>query len=108
MKKVRIILAAFLVFGLSSFAGEAEVMKKKMNIKDQIFEKVDVSNHQSSGTVHVTFEITENNNLLIHHISTTNAELESYVRKCLSDTYIDASEQTKGRIFEIELNFFLL
>jgi len=108
MKKVSIILAALVLFGFSSYAEGNETMKTKRSIKEQVFEKVDVSVHEAEGNVIVLFEVSEDNTMVIHQINTENKELETYVRECLLNAPIDVEDNMKGKVFEIELNFYLL
>ncbi len=83
-------------------------MEERRSLKEQVFEKVDMSKYDTEGSVIVRFEVSDENTIIIQSISTDNPELERYVINCLNDSSIAVSDQMKNKVFEIELNFYLL
>jgi hypothetical protein len=109
MKKLSLILtAAILSFSLSSFAGESEADRERRNIKDQIFDLVDLSNHSSEGVVTVYFEIGYGNEIIVHQIDSSNEELTEYVQNCLDNGTLTVGDGSKGKVYAIDLHFYVL
>jgi len=111
MKRLSLILVAVLFTSIATYAsgGEEEAtLTAKNNLKEQIFHKLDSATHDVEGEVSVFFEITENDEVILHNIIADTDELEAYVRKCMEDCHLETEDFMKGRIFEIELNFYLL
>jgi len=108
MKKLSLFIALLAFFSFSAMSAESDLIKAKKNLKEQIFEKVDHSVHNVEGNVRVFFEISEDNTVILHNIIAESDELENYVRNCMKDCELETEDFMKGRIFEIELDFYLL
>jgi len=115
MKKLVLVLVGAMLVGVSVVSAKnlpAVAAKLPAEFKQEIVDQLDYPNFAKEnlieGEVWMKVTLTEKSEVRVVDLSSTNPELGEYVKKELSNLYVEDADFPTGNVYYLKVNFDLL